>query len=66
MFSDEWNFFMQMSNKVCKKVNYRRGKNFVTSIMKEEEINLLLMTNGLRNHMNQGKNKIVMIKETNK
>jgi hypothetical protein len=59
-------FFMQMSNKVCKKVKYRHGKKFVTSIMKEEELNLLLMTNGLRNHMNQGKNKIVMIKETNK
>jgi hypothetical protein len=46
-------FFMQMSNKVCKKVKYRPGKNFVTSIMKDEELNLLLMTNGLRNHMNQ-------------
>jgi hypothetical protein len=31
-----------------------------------EELNLLLMSNGLLNHMILGKNKIVMIKETNK
>jgi hypothetical protein len=54
-----------MCNKVCKKVKRRREKKFVTSIM-NEELNLLLMSNGLLNHMILGKNKIVMIKETNK
>jgi hypothetical protein len=34
--------------------------------MNEEELNLMLMSNGLLNHMILGKNKIVMIKETNK
>jgi hypothetical protein len=54
-----------MSNKVCKKVKYRHRLFFVISIMKEEELNLL-MSNGLLNHMNLVKNKIVMIKEINK
>jgi hypothetical protein len=51
---------------VCKKVKYRHRLFFVISIMKEEELNLLLMSNGLLNHMNLVKNKIVMIKEINK
>jgi hypothetical protein len=36
-------FFMQMSNKVCKKKLNTVADFFVTSIMKEEEFNLLLV-----------------------
>jgi hypothetical protein len=66
MFSDQGNsfLFMQMSNKVWKKLNTVAEMFFVTSILKEEELNLLLVLNGLLNHLNLEKYKIVMIKET--